>query len=169
VDWPDSRDEFRHAFRELASDENSDLGFITAFEMEADSALETVVFSYDAISSRLGYDAAYIDLHDLVFEESDAKDFIYRVLAHLVDQAAAAQEIQARGLATDASAYPFTPDAIDRIVDFVMEDPERRSPRQIISRMKDAVGKAWLRDRNSNDPSLIEEDLVEEILFPDEE
>ena len=66
-------------------------------------------------------------------------------------------------------AFPFTPDAIDRIADFVMEDPERRSPRQIISRMKDAVGKAWLRDRNSTEVGLIDEDLAEEILFPDEE
>jgi hypothetical protein len=169
VQFPDARDEFRHAFRELASDENSDLGFIAAFQIEADSVLETEVFSYEAIKRRVGYEAAYIDLHDLVFDEGDAKEFIYRVLAHLVDQVAATKEIEARGLQTDASAFPFTPEAIDRIADFVMEDPERRSPAQIISRMKDAVGKGWLRDRNSNELALIDDDLVEEILFPDEE
>ncbi|WP_421118589.1 hypothetical protein ACE2AJ_14605 [Aquihabitans daechungensis] len=164
----DSVDEFRHAFRELAEDKNSDLGFITAFQMEASAMAESEVFSYDAISSRLGFEAAYIDLADLVFDDEDAKEFIYRVLAHLVDQEAAAKEIEDHGLATDPSAFPFTPDAIDRIADFVMEDPDRRSPRQIISRMRDAVGKAWLRDRSSTDIGLIDEELVEEILFPDE-
>lgn len=164
----DSIEEYRHAIRELASDRNSQLGFVIAFQMESNNLSESEVFSYEAIRRRIGFESGYIDLHDLVLDERDAKDFIFRVLQHLVDQDAAASEIEEAGLDTDAAAFPFTPVAIDRIAEFVTDDPDRKSPSQIITRMQQAVAKALIRDRESGEVALIDDDLVEEILHPDD-
>jgi len=163
----DSVDEFRHAFRTLSEERNNQLGFIVAYQIEAVDE-QPAVFSYDAIARRLGFESAYIDLEGLVVTEADARQFVERVLTHLVDQAAAGRTIAEYGLDTTPESFPFTEDAIEQIADFVMQDPERKSPSQIITRMQQSVNKTYLRDRSLGTVCLVDTDIVQDVLHPED-
>lgn len=168
----DSLAEFRSGFRRLADDENNVLGLIVAFQAEGsmeESAPE--VLTDDAVYRRFGYDHGFFDLSQVIGELDDVKTFIAQVLGYLIDQDAAKQTIDDQALGIPPEFFPFTEEAIDRLAQFVSEDdPRHQVPSQIIHRMGEAVVTGW--QRGKGDPSaghvLIDEGLMEEILFPEQ-
>src|SRR5262249_20498985 len=115
----------------------------------------------------IDYKAGYFDLGQLLAAMEDTRDFIIQVLAYLVDQDAAKRTIDEEGLDTEPEYFPFTPDAVDLIANFVMQDPALQLPSQIISRLRAGVVKGWMKDDGSGHV-LVDEDIVNEVLYPEE-
>ncbi|MCU1528870.1 MAG: hypothetical protein JWP75_2633, partial [Frondihabitans sp.] len=61
-------------------------------------------------------------------------------------------------------------EAVDRLAQFISEDdPRHQVPSQIIHRMGEAVVSAWRQGKdNGGSRNVIGEDLIEEILFPEQ-
>lgn len=162
----DSLHEFRYALRRLFDDDNDVLGLIIAYQLEPGLDRVPDVLAYDAIRRRVGYDAGYIDLTGHLAVPENARQFIIDLLAHLVDQDAAATTIGAQGLNTQREFFPFEEDAIDLVAEFITADPQHSLPSQIITKMSDAVVDAWMdRDPDSDDRKLVEESTVTPILY----
>jgi hypothetical protein len=169
VTHPDSQQEFIHSFRRLVGEENNVLGFIAAYQVDPDGDAPEILWD-ESVRRRVGYDAGYIDLKELMINAEDARKFILNILRYIVDQDAAAGTIKSAGLDTEPEFFPFTPDAIDRIADYVTEEPERLLPSQIVDKMSKAVATAKLRDEDAGAaiPRTIGDDIVEQVLFPGE-
>lgn len=162
---PDSLQEFIWAFRRLVDNENDVLGLIVGFQTEGGMEDAPGVFTDEAVITRIG-DAGFIDLGELVAEETDAKNFIVSVLDRLVDQEAAKTDIEAHGLSTEPEYFPFTLDAVDLIANHVVDDPEHTSPRWIKNTLADAVIRAWQEGRDSGRVLIIDDALAEKALYP---
>jgi hypothetical protein len=167
----DSINEFKAAFRKLAEDENNVLGLIVAFQVEGGMEDAPEVLVDPSVFRRFGYEAAFIDLQQVIGGMENVKVFIEEVLDYLVDQDAARGIIEQEGLPTDAGFFPFTPEAVDRLAEFILEeDPRNQVPSQIITRMSNAVVAAWRRGRDdSASHVLVDDELIEAALYPSEQ
>jgi hypothetical protein len=163
----DSVEEFKWAIRQLVDDANDVLGLVVAFQTEGGMEDTPPIFDDDAIQRRVGYEAGYIDLTELLVEADDVRDFIRRVLDHLVDQDAARQTIEAESLETEPEAFPLTPEAIDRIAEHVIEE-DKKIPSQIIGLLAEGVKRAYLEGKGQPGHLLVEGELLEQALFPAE-
>lgn len=168
VENPDAHEEFVYAVRRLVGNENNVLGFILAYQTEGDRAPR--VLEHDAIRRRVDYEQGFIDLTSLVLAPEDAKQFVLDVINYLVDADAAKATIDAEGLAeTEPEFFPFTPDSVDAIADFVTQEPDRSLPSQIIALLSSAVIEGWTRRSSSPDGHvLIEDEIVNLVMYPDE-
>jgi hypothetical protein len=166
----DSVNEFITAFRKLADDENNVLGLIVAFQNEGSMEEAPEVLLNDAVYRRFGYDHGFFDLSQAVGEIDDVKTFIAQVLERLIDQNAAQKIIDDEGLAIPREYFPFTEEAVDRLAQFISEgDPRHQVPSQIIHRMGEAVVAGWRSGKDDDGThQVIGEDLLEEILFPEQ-
>jgi len=164
----DSVNEFVTAFRKLADDDNNVLGLIVAFQTEGGMEDAPEVLTDDAVFRRFGYDAAFFDLQENVGGMDNVRTFIIEILRYLVDQDAAAKTIASKGLATDPEFFPFTPDSVDRLAEFITEeDPKNQVPDQIIKRMGDAVIRAWrAAAEDSGELVLVDDQIIEGALYP---
>jgi hypothetical protein len=165
---PDSIDEFNYAIRRLAEDDNDVIGLIVAYQSEGGMEATPPMFEDEAVRRRLGYEPAYIDLEGLVAGPEDARGFVLDVLKYLVDQDAAKDTIEREGLDVDPAYFPFTPETVDRIADFVTEEPERKLPSQIITRLKHAVNQGWREGEGADGHVLIDDSILEPVLYPEE-
>jgi hypothetical protein len=170
VTHPDSHHQFVHSVRRLVGEENTVLGFIAAYQSEGDMEDAPPILWDESIRRRVGYDAGYIDLKELMINAEDARKFILKALRHLVNQDAAGVTIRSEELDTEPEFFPFTQDAVDRIADYVTEEPERLLPSQIVDKMSKAVATARLRDEDAGVtvPQTIGDDIVEHVLYPNE-
>jgi hypothetical protein len=164
----DSRDEFIFAFRRLFDNENDALGLVVAFQVEGGMEDAPPVLTDPAVERRIGYDAGYFDLARLVVEMDDARRFILDVLEYLIDQGAAKATIDQEGLGTQPEYFPFTEEAVDLIADFATQEPQHQLPSQILSRLSDAVVRGWLQAKPGEPHVLIDESIVNEVLYPGE-
>jgi hypothetical protein len=168
VENPDAHEEFVYAIRRLVSNENNVLGFVLAYQTEGDRGPR--MLEHDAIRRRVDYDQGFIDLTSLVLAPDDAKQFILDVINYLVDTDAASATIEAEGLTeTEPEFFPFTPDSVDAIADFVTQEPDQSLPSRIISLLSSAVVEGWTRRTSS--PSghvLIEDEIANLVMYPDE-
>ncbi|GAB3078074.1 hypothetical protein GCM10027053_48040 [Intrasporangium mesophilum] len=167
VTHADSHQEFLWAVRRLMENENDVLGLIAGFQQEGGMGDAPEVFTDDSVKTRVG-DDGYIDLGDLVQEEVDVKAFMASVLDRLVDQDAARVTIANEGLPTEPEFFPFTEEVVDRIAEFIIEDPERQSPRNIKSLLASAVVRTWQEGANTSSTLLCDTDLVEKVLYPND-
>jgi hypothetical protein len=164
---PDSIEEFKYGFRRIFDNDNNVMGLIVAFRNDGGIEESPEVLSDEAVMRRIDYKAGYFDLGQLLAAMEDTRDFIIQVLAYLVDQDAAKRTIDEEGLDTEPEYFPFTPDAVDLIANFVMQEPALQLPSQIISRLGAAVVKGWMKDDGSGHV-LVDEDIVNEVLYPEE-
>lgn len=166
----DSIGEFTSGLRRLADDENNVLGLIIAFQTEGSMEEEAPeVITDEAVYRRFDYSHGFFDLSEVIGELDDVRNFIDQILAYLIDQGAAAKTIAAEGLGIEPEYFPFTEEAIDRLAQFVSEgDPADQVPSQIIHRMRQAVVRGWQRGKDDEGRRLIDEDLMEEVLYPEE-
>lgn len=164
----DAHSEFVYAFRRLVDAENNVLGVIAAYEAAGGMEDSPRVLQDEAIRRRVDYEQGYFDLTTLVTAPTDARDFIIDVLAYLVDQEKAKETIASEGLATEPEFFPFTPEAVETISAFVTDDPERTIPSQIISLLSNAVVLAWRRRSQSTEHILVDEEIANLVMYPEE-
>jgi hypothetical protein len=163
----DSIMEFEYTFRRLFDDDNDVLGLIIAFEHTPGLGRVPAILDYEAIRRRVGYEDGYIDLTGHLAVADNAKKFIFDLLEHLVDQAAAAKTVSDQGLATQPEFFPFDENAIDLVAEFASSDPQNSLPSQIIQKMQAAVLNAWLgRDTATDERQLVDEAIMTPVLYP---
>ena len=164
---PDSENEFKAALRKLTDDENNVLGVIVAFQVEGGMEDAPEMLTEELVFRRFGYDAAFFDLAEIVSAMENVRTFITDILEYLVDQDAAEKIIAEHSLDTEREFFPFTPAAVDRLAEFIIdEDPKNQVPSQIITRMSDAVVAAWRKSRREGGFELVDDLIIEAALFP---
>jgi hypothetical protein len=168
VENADALHEFEFAIRRLVGNENNVLGLILAYQTEGGAAPR--VLQHDGIRRRVDYDQGFIDLTGLVLAPEDARQFILEVINYLVDGDAAKATIDAEGLTeSEPEFFPFTPDSVDAIADYVTQEPDRSLPSQIIALLSNAVIEGWGRRSTSpNGHVLIEDEIANLVMYPDE-
>ncbi len=165
ITHPDSHQEFVWAIRRLVDNDNDVLGLVAGYQQEGGMENAPAIFDDSAIRTRIGEDG-YIDLTDLVQETVDVKAFVVSVLDRLVDQDAARTTIANEGLPTEPEFFPFTEEVVDRIAEYIIEDPERKSPRIIKNILSAAVVRTWQQGSASSGTQLCDLDLIEQVLYP---
>jgi hypothetical protein len=169
VTEPGSVDEFAIMIRKLMDNDNDVLGMVFAFQAEGGMEDAPEMLTDQAVARRVGHDEGYIDLTMLVSEQSDVRDFITEVLNYLVDQDAAKELLEAKGYDLDPAMFPFTVEAIETLAQYVMEEPGRQVPSQIISKMSSAVARAYLAGTEAGDVCrLVDENILNGVLYPEE-
>ena len=163
----DAIEEFAFALRRIVQNDNTVLGFIATVHADGGMDAAPGILTRDEIMTRVDYQQGYIDLADLVLDARDARDFVVGVLGHLVDQDAARVEIEAKGLEVEPEYFPFTEEGVDSVAEFVTEDPERASPRQILAILSGALGLQWNRRRDAESP-LVDAETLRDVMYPDE-
>lgn len=168
VESADALHEFEFAIRRLVGNENNVLGLILAYQTEGGAAPR--VLQHDGIRRRVDYEQGFVDLTGLVLVPEDARQFILEVINYLVDGDAAKATIEAEGLTeTEPEFFPFTPDSVEAIADFVTQEPDRSLPSQIIALLSNAVIEGWRRrSASANGHVLIEDEIVNLVMYPDE-
>lgn len=167
ITHPDSHQEFVWAIRRLVDNDNDVLGLVAGFQQEGGMEDAPAVFDNPAIRTRIG-DDGYIDLGELVQEEVDVKAFVASVLDRLVDQDAARATIASEGLPTEPEFFPFTEEVVDRIAEFIIEDEDRKSPRNIKNLLAAAVVRTWQEGSGSPGTRLCDVELIEKVLYPED-
>ena len=167
---PGSHDEFTIMIRKIMDNENDVLGMVVGFQAEGGMEDAPDMLSDESVSRRVGHDSGYIDLTSLVSESNDVREFMTAVLNFLVDQDAAGELIAKHQLDVDPGMFPFTAEAIDTLAAYVMEEPGRQVPSQIISKMGTAVARAYLFGQREGEPcQLVDESILNTVLYPDQE
>jgi hypothetical protein len=170
VTEPGSVDEFTIMIRKIMDNDNDVLGMVFAFQAEGGMEDAPEMLTSPSVARRVGHDAGYIDLAMLVAEQNDVREFITDVLRYLVDQDAAKELIDAEGIDLDPGMFPFTVDAIETLAQYVMEEPGRQVPSQIISKMSSAVARAYISGQKAGDTCrLVDEGILTGVLYPEEE
>jgi AAA domain len=166
----DSIDEFITAFRKLADDDNNQLGLIIAFHNEGGMEDAPEVLVHDAVFRRFGYNHGFFDLSQIIREVDDIRTFMTQVLEYVIDQDAAQQTIDDHQLDVPREFFPFTEGAVDRLAQFVLEDPRHQVPSQILHQMGEAVQKGWRHSGKGNSEryQLVDEEIIELSLFPEQ-
>lgn len=169
VTEPGSVDEFTIMIRKLMDNDNDVLGVIMAFQAEGGMEDAPEMLTDVSVARRVGHDEGYVDLTMLVGESNDVSDFITAVLEYLVDQEAAQALLESEGIDLDPAMFPFTVEAIDALAQYVMEEPGRQVPSQIISKMSSAVARAYLSGQESGEACrLVDEDILNTVLYPED-
>jgi hypothetical protein len=135
---PDAAASFQWALRQLADNDNKNIGFVFAARAVGGEELPLILAS-EAIKSRIG-ENNIIDIPHFGGVQ-DIKGFVLDLLASLIDRQAAEKRMQEMALSTDIQSYPFTDSSLDCFCEYIRENPERALPRTIIECINDcAVG-----------------------------
>ena len=163
---PDSLDEIQHMLRLLLENANTFVGFV--FAVQAEGGMEGIgeTLTREDIRRRVDYDQGYVDLTAMVNEPASVREFMARVLEHLIDRVRVEETIRVEGLETTAELFPFTESAVGAICQHLADRPELASPAFIISAMSNAAVEAWRRRGQRDVHLLVDREIVEETVYP---
>lgn len=143
------------AFRKLADQDNAAVGFVFAGRGAAADELASPL-RHEAFMDRVG-EVNFVEipyLHDV----ADVVEFVKDLVEHLVDQDCAKKKLKTAGIDTPLDLYPFTPEALERINQYIYEDVTRALPRELLFTLNEcgaaAVGKS----------AVITEEIADEVL-----
>lgn len=144
------------AFRRLADQDNRSVGLVFAARGAGPDNLPEPL-RIEAVTSRLQLEN-YVEipyLHDV----DDYESFLKDLLTHLVERPCAEARLEEEGIDIPLELYPFTPEAVDLIYQFISEDPTRQLPRELIFTLNECGAAAVGRS------AVITEDIAQEVLF----
>ena len=164
--------EIHHAFLQLASDYNQDVGFVIAyFGRLGLSGMPKVLSEPPDILSRLGVtpqnmDEAFIDLLRLINAEEDMRSFINSLLKGVKDMEKAEQLISEAGLADKVTSenLPFTEDALGRAVEILFQNEQTRNARMIINELARVAAAAYHQGKATNQYVIADRALLDSIM-----
>jgi len=163
--------EIHDAFLQLASDDNSDVGFVIAYFGGGADSVPKVFRSPDDILTRLGVSQSNIhiaikDLGRLITKKDDIIDFINRVLDALIIKDKAQELISEKGLTgkVKPEKMPFTEGAIERIVQVLYQKEQNRNARMIIGTLADLSAKAYQKAKLENKYIAVDREFVEPLI-----
>jgi len=168
----DKRDtEIHHAFLQLASDYNQDVGFVIAYFAGGVQQIPNVLAKPPDILSRLGVapqniGEAVINLMLLINSKDDMRGFISNLLEGVKDMEKAEQLVSEAGLADKVTArnLPFTEDAVGRAVEILFQSEETRNPRMIINQLAGVASLAYQQGKAANQYVIADRAFLDSIM-----
>lgn len=164
--------EIHHAFLQLASDYNQDVGFVIAYFGAGQWFVpKAIIQPADDILSRLGVarqnvDEAFINLIRLINTKDDMLNFMNNLLQHLKDEEKANELITQRNLANKVTwqQLPFTQDALDRAVEILFQNEQTRNARMIINALAQVAAAAYHKGKATNKYILADRTLLDSAI-----
>jgi len=162
--------EIHHAFLQLASDYNQDVGMVIAYFGAGVQQVPKVLAQPPDILSRLGVtqqniDEAFINLIRVINTKDDVRSFIDSLLAGMKDEERAKQRIEEAGLTGKVTwqDLPFTEDAIARAVEVLYQNEQTRNARMIINELARAAAAAYHRGKATGQYVLVDVSLLDAV------
>jgi len=163
--------EIHHAFLQLTSDYNQDVGFVVAYFGAGVQQIPRVLSQPPDILSRLGVtpqniDEAFINLMRLINTKEDVKSFISNLLEGIKDIEKAEQLINETGLTGKVISVnlPFTEDAIGRAVEILYQNEQTRNARMIINELAHVAAVAYHQGKATNKYVVADRPLLDSIM-----
>ena len=163
--------EIHHAFLQLTSDYNQDVGFVIAYFAGGVQQIPNVLAKPPDILSRLGVapqniGEAVINLMLLINSKDDMRGFISNLLEGVKDMEKAERLISEAGLADKITArnLPFTEDAVGRAVEILFQSEETRNPRMIINQLAGVASAAYHQGKAANQYIIADRALLDSIM-----
>jgi hypothetical protein len=144
------------AFRKLSDQENRSVGFVFAARGAAGDELADPL-RHQAFTTRLqqGNFVEIPYLHDI----QDVEEFIKDLVAHIVDRDCAKAKLESAGIDTPIELYPFTPEALEVLNQYIHDDPTRALPRELLFSLNECGAAAI------GNSVVITEDIVQSVLY----
>lgn len=136
----DASASFEWALRQLADNDNKNIGFVFAARATTGEELPFILNS-EAIKSRIG-ENSIIDIQHFGGVQ-DVKVFVMDLLANLIDGEEARDKIHKAGLDTKVEFFPFTESSLDSFCEYIHENPGRALPRAIIESINECAVSAF--------------------------
>jgi hypothetical protein len=136
----DASASFEWALRQLADNDNKNIGFVFAARATGGEELPFILNS-EAIKSRIG-ENSIIDIPHFGGVQ-DVKGFVMDLLANLIDGEQAGDKIHRAGLDTKVEFFPFSESSLDSFCEYIRENPERALPRAIIECINECAVSAF--------------------------
>ncbi len=163
--------EIHHAFLQLASDYNQDVGFVVAYFGAGVQQIPRVLSQPPDILSRLGVtpqnvDEAFINLMRLINTKEDVKSFISNLLEGVKDMERAEQLVSEAGLAGKVTSenLPFTEDALGRAVEILYQNEQTRNARMIINELARVAAATYHQGKATNQYVIADRALLDSIM-----
>jgi len=161
-----STTQIHDAFLQLAEPENQDVGFVLAIFGTAGRIIPPVLMTPQDILSRLGVNertlfTAFIDLKGMLKAKADLRSFAEQVLKNLIDHRRADILIKEHNVTgVSPEKFPFTDDALDRIIEVVFEHEDNRNPRMIITTLARLASAAYQKAKEQNGYCIADREFV---------
>jgi len=139
----DCRESFHDAFRRLADDDNSVVGFIVSIYAMQEEEIPDFVFRED-IKTRLN--KANIHPLEYLAHEDDVRRFLKDLLALVIDDEKKKEKEKQGQLPSGLEYYPLTDEAMDELVNLAISAPTASLPRNFISALNEGAVHAARRD-----------------------
>jgi hypothetical protein len=143
------------AFRKLADQDNLSVGFFFASRGAASDEFPSPL-QHDAFVTRVK-ESNFVEiphLHDV----QDVEAFVKDLVAVLVDADCAKAKLDEEGVDTPLDLYPFTPEGLEVISQYIQDDITRALPRELLFSLNEcgaaAVGKSV----------VVTEEIAQEVL-----
>jgi len=163
--------EIHHAFLQLASDYNQDVGFVVAYFGAGVQQIPRVLSQPPDILSRLGVtpqnvDEAFINLMRLINTKEDVRSFISNLLEGVKDMERAEQLVSEAGLAGKVTPtnLPFSEDALGRAVEILFQNEQTRNARMIINELARVAAAAYHQGKAANQYVIADRALLDSIM-----
>lgn len=163
------RNDVHYGFKELADQNNSDLGFVLALFGGGMNAIPSLLTDPKDILDRMGVTSqslheAFIELKDVTASDTDITQFALNVLHNLKDHHKATEIITEHHLATSPDLLPFTKDGIGELVNKLKQKEETKAPRLIIENLATIANKAYQEAKSQNKYVLVDSAFVNRVL-----
>ena len=163
--------EIHHAFLQLASDYNQDVGFVVAYFGAGVQQIPRVLSQPPDVLSRLGVtpqniDEAFINLMRLINTKEDVRSFISNLLEGVKDIEKAEQLVSEASLAGKVTSgnLPFTEDALGRAVEILYQNEQTRNARMIINELARVAAAAYHQGKATNQYVIADRALLDSIM-----
>lgn len=163
--------EIHHAFLQLASDYNQDVGFVIAYFGAGVQQIPRVLSQPPDILSRLGVtpqniDEAFINLMRLINTKEDVRSFIDNLLEGIKDIEKAEQLLSEQGMTGEvtSTSLPFTEDALGRAVEILYQNEQTRNARMIINELARVAAAAYHQGKATNQYVIADRPLLDSIM-----
>ena len=139
----DCRESFHDAFRKLADDENSVVGFIVSIYAMQEEDIPDFVFRED-IKTRLN--KANIHHLEYLAHDDDVREFLKDLFSLVIDEGKKAVKEKEGKVSVGLEFYPLTDEAMEELVNLAVTAPTASLPRNFISALNEGAVHAARRD-----------------------
>ncbi len=163
--------EIHHAFLQMASDFNQDVGFIIAYFGDTIQSIPPVISTPPDILSRMGVtienlDEAIINLMKVIDVKKDMESFVHDILKGTKNQKKSEDIIKEFGLGSKVSweQLPFERDALNRAIDMLWQSEATRNPRMIINQLANLQVTAYHKAKADDKYLTVDVDFVNSTM-----
>ena len=139
----DCRESFHDAFRKLADDENSVVGFIVSIYAMQEEDIPDFVFRED-IKTRLN--KANIHHLEYLAHDDDVRQFLKDLFLLVIDEEKKTEKEKEGKVSAGLEFYPLTDEAMEELVNLAVTAPTASLPRNFISALNEGAVHAARRD-----------------------